>query len=960
MSTRSGKRIHSSFHESEVTADTEAFDKTERKTRSKRQKENCDDAVSTTNKSRKRNNYVSYPTDDEVASESYASNEKGGQEPKGLRKNTLKEQDFNVANNKVLEPVPDAKKILRQTRRTRKFSENNTEPVLEENENATVLVVNTETGKPKGKKNKKKKVKNQPEANQSVEKTVSKKQSKKKKKKSKQNNSDIKNGSLKSDMSMESFHSAAGSPAHNDGNAEKPNNSLEKSLKEISESDRDAESDNVALTSENKHQKKKRKSSIKNDALKNYDISTNDNIVDDSKMNHSIGVKNSSECLPEILDKNTNKKRKLSIKNDVDSPKHVNATSRMSISKNSIVPENINTTFEKSSKRKSLTSNSSIVNSLNSTFEKNKERTESVNTTFEKDDIGKRKSLRISEAPKSLNTTFERSVNGEFLSLNTTFEKHSPTKNKTLKQSDKKESGGLNTTFEKTNRNGSDVVNTTFEKDDRKKSLRSNLSPTKPLNSTFEKSSDNKSKINTTFDKETELNSTFDKTTNYNITKSKSLDADNLTFDKSNENSRISISDDSQTENIVNTTPLLIESSMDESVSNSETSQKAPELSATPLKREGTFTKDMPEVVNNENLSPRRTSQRLSPSSPGSTPFPFSKGSQKKSVLNVTRSIEKATRRSFSLEAPSRTTKVMFCSPINNPAVVMQQKRKVIKSNLKGSNKSFVFDDNESSSRAAPRKRSYTHNDVDEQRAKRKRLPDDLQLSVDRLSRPRTPSATGKPEPSTPSKKTPTPSKSKSDTKVSRTKLPNFAALHQRRFDKMESLDECQERKAKRARQLLIPSAPVTVLERSSPRGSLVNTEPLKQKDVKKPDTTVAKKAVTPAKKLSTLDTLKPGYTRFGFKMNIDVNPFSIPNKSVVKPKENKPKALLTRQVTLPSLAGTTSTRREVAKQTVMREKSFTLASEKRNEKRKENRSIIKGVRTNRRFDLQMKMRNIN
>lgn len=84
-------------------------------------------------------------------------------------------------------------------------------------------------------------------------------------------------------------------------------------------------------------------------------------------------------------------------------------------------------------------------------------------------------------------------------------------------------------------------------------------------------------------------------------------------------------------------------------------------------------------------------------------------------------------------------------------------------------------------------------------------------------------------------------------------------------------------------------------------------------------------------------------------------NPFTIPPKTD-KVKE-KPNGLVSKPVALPSLAGATSSRREAAKQTVMREKSFL--ERKRNMNRNENRTIIKGVRTNRRFELQMKLRNI-
>lgn len=65
--------------------------------------------------------------------------------------------------------------------------------------------------------------------------------------------------------------------------------------------------------------------------------------------------------------------------------------------------------------------------------------------------------------------------------------------------------------------------------------------------------------------------------------------------------------------------------------------------------------------------------------------------------------------------------------------------------------------------------------------------------------------------------KTATPSKPKSDTKG--TRLPNFAALHARRFERMESLNDCQQRRARRARRLLAPAGSLAVLERSSPRG---------------------------------------------------------------------------------------------------------------------------------------------
>ncbi|XP_026760875.2 muscle M-line assembly protein unc-89 [Galleria mellonella] len=955
MSTRSGKRIHASFHESEVPVDTELVCKKEKKTRNKPSKENLEDTVSTVTKSKKRNNYVSYPTDDDVTSESGVTNENEGQQSRVLRRNMLKEQNLNVPNGEVEKPMVDVKKIIRQTRRTRKFSEDNIETVTDQEECIPEVVMETATGKVKGKKNKKKKAKSQSEVNGDKEKIVSKKQSKKKRKKTtSKNDCNVEESSVnKSDMSVDSFHSAAGSSLHDDyGVNHEINVSFDKSSKGVIIVDRNTH-DNV--TSENGTKTKKKSStfeviytSINKDKPKN------------SHKNPKIVVNEDSELhnMNNTFGKETRKKRKPNARSDT------NVTEKVS-GKNSDTYEKLNTTFEKET-------NGSSSKILNSTFEKPNERESLIINITPETGVSKRKSFRSnSEAPKLFNSTFDEPDIDEVTNLNSTFEKDICNINNSIKKVTK----NLNTTSEKDNSTKSGKIasgkfNNTFEKSDQKiKTSISGSDTLNPLNSTFEKSNKNGVKINTTFDKdETNLNTTFDKTTANDSTSKSSLitsdDSENLTFDKIADNTRISVSDDSRTENIVNTTPVLIDSSMDNSRTSSEANKTSMvNVPLTPLKREGTFTKDGPEA-GNDSFSERTPSKQMSLSTPGSTPFPFSKSSQReKSVLNVTRSIEKTGRLSVSLDtttnAPTRTTRVMFCSPVNNPAVVMQHRRKVIKSNLKGSNKSFIVNDDDNARSPAPRKRSYTHNDAENERAKRKRLADDQQLSVDRLSRPRTSGAAGKPEPVTPSKKIPTPSKSKSDTKISRTKLPNFAALHQRRFEKMESLDECQERKAKRARQLLVPTAPITVLERSSPRVSPTSSEPPMTKEAKKMDLTTVKKSETPTKKLPTLDSLRPGYTRFGFKMNLEVNPFSITSKNVMKPKDNKPKGALVRQATLPSLTGTTTSRREIAKQTVMREKSFTHVSEKRDIKRKENRCIIKGVRTNRRFDLQMKMRNM-
>ncbi|KAJ2938563.1 hypothetical protein O0L34_g13060 [Tuta absoluta] len=916
MSTRSGKRIHSTAFENNDSVQSEVVPRTDKKTRSKRMMENEAQPEFAVPKLKSQKHYVAYPSTDDEGGYTTASDALDAiKSARKLKKNTLKEHNANIPQTENVDDTVIEKKNTRITRRTRKFAEN-VEDVTH-NGDTEIPFETAPNKKVRGKKNKKKNSKNNSDINENppepepapVEEPKASKKSKKKKKKGKQGNSSTEEVKLtlnKSNASTDSFHSAAGSPAH-----------------ENMDIDVAPESDKT-LVKENYEQdiKTRRKSSIKPSTPKQADI--------ESELN-------------DTLKKDAKSKRKSSLKN---------------------------TTFNKE--------DANISNGLNSTYDKNKVETADKPKSPVAKETKARRSLRLD----NITTGNLTDANDVTKQLNTTFEKETESRK------------SLPTNNSENGNNNSNALNTTFEK-----------SPKKPqsrvisLDSTFDKSDP---KLNTTFDKAEAKN---------NSAKSSLISSDegtvNVTFDK--ENSGISItSDDSKTDNIVNTTPVLIESSMDESrLSTSKTSENlnvtkeisppqkdALQLPVTPLKREGTFTKESPEILN------KTPTKRQTLPSPGMTPFNVTRSStREKSVMNVTRSIEKS-RSSLAALAPSRQTRVMFCSPVNNPAVVMQQKKKVIKSSMKGSNKSFVFDESASVVKPASRKRSYTQNDADDRRVKRTRLADDLQNSVDRLSRPRTSSATAKLADTTPSKKAPTPAKPRSEPK--RTKLPNFAALHQKQFEKMESLDECQRRKLKRAKKMLVPKTPngtITVLERSSPRGT---AEQARQKEVaakkpetpKKPETT--KKPVTPAKKfepptkktetsnktdqaskltkLPTLESLRPGFTRFGFKMNTDFNPFSIPSKTVTKPKNlEKPNGLTakptlaaktpvakSRLPPLPSMTGGTTIRKEAAKQVVMREKSFTSLSGKRDMKRNESRTIIKGVRTNRRFDLQMKMRNID
>ncbi|KAG6442058.1 hypothetical protein O3G_MSEX002098 [Manduca sexta] len=978
-------------------------------------KENIEDANTILHKFKKRENYVTYPTDDEQTGDGGIS-ENEGKHTRTLRKNALKELNPTISLTETSDI--DAPVKTRLTRRTRKFTENargGTEDeaphnfeAIEKNKKSKRKKVSSEDiepQKPAKKKNKKKKGKrsNSFVAENITEEIV--------------DNTDAVN---KSNISNDSFHSAAGSPTH-------PNIAVETSTIENVIPVKSNEV--IQKKKSNKRSKKnagsKRKSSEQNFISEEKDISVNKNgtfeidqprrtsikhgvdVTDTVTNRMSVGnislSKDVSQNKNDTFDmehrKSGNKRN--SNKNDESDSENKSRKSHANTShtKDVDISHNKNDTFDiekrKSNDKRSSIKNTTIeINAINiSKDDGNLNATQNKNNTFDIESSDK------NESPKVINTTYEKMADTSgsaskskkrklTMDIDIDTDISSPIQrtdktslNSTYNKADT--SVKVNTTFELNDSPNNSIkkqVNTTFEKDAEsptpklRKSTKSinssrrssiiNNRLTGSLNDTYVATKDNTVTLNGTFNKSDKINTTFDKDQNLNTTFDKVSKSSLISSDSNDDGSRISItSDESITEpmpaqkplTIMNITPVLIDSSMDSLISEDSKTEVAPsplkregtfslsdetksDTIPTPLKREGTFTKDGPDdpAVNNEPSPAVTPKKEVSLPSPRCTPFPTKSFSKEKPLLNVTRSIEK--RRST--EPGPRITRVMFCSPVNNPVVVAQQKRTVIKSNLKGSNKSFVYEESVDTPPALPRrKRSYTHSEADEAQHKRKRLADDLRHSVDRLSRPRTSSASAKLTETTPSKKSTTPSKAK----VPRTKLPNFAALHQKQFDKMESLDECQERKAKRARQLLTPIPGVNQPDRS-PK---VNTDsPVQPKEV-------IKKAENLSKSFSQ-EASKQKYTRFGFKLNTDVNPFSILSKNPIKPKENLNG--LRRQPTLPSLAGATSVRREVAKQTVMREKSF---SDKRLLKRNENRTIIKGVRTNRRFELQMKLRNI-
>lgn len=710
--------------------------KSDRNTRSKRQKIENDLPVT----EKKRKNYVRYPSE-----ENLADIEKIAKSATKSTRHTLKEQNILATDS---ETSNDERKAVRTTRRT-KINE-----VPEELENTETNVEKVVTEKKKkGKKKSAKPIVTEGNNENITEMKISKKKSNKKKSKKKSNsiiveeihdNLDSKNINI-SKASNDSFHSATGSPI-SIPSAEVPSSSISDNNKLRENKKHDNVQSNILAEKPNRKRKRTEiESDVNNGDIKddlNRELISN---PDDKSITDQANVSNASAQEKDEFNK--------SLETSFKKKKRANRKSKK---------DKTDVTFEYDNTNEDMNTSK-----LNNTDKKNSSPKVVINTTFDKEirqsdqglnniTLSASKNKRKSSIK---NSTYDKIHNQSIMNLDVTFEKAS--------QSKEEKSLSSNTTAglkDSNNSNNSLIQNNTIT-----------------LNNTYDKNSKTNvttNSLNTTFDKPTKLDTTFDKSLKKDSidqsqmnpqAKSSLISSDtteNSTINITDDNSHVSLtSDESKTENILNTTPVLIESSMDaSSVDNNDltietkktplkrqgtftevtkdspanrdqetnyvtplkrdstftksdvtpkkntpdskhtprrTSIRTPQSTkkistnkpTTPLKREGTFTKDSPDITMSPQLKNQLTPRRKSLPSPGCTPFPHSKSSSKeKSAINLTWSIEKS-RRSSVADVPPRMTKVMFCSPVNNPVVVSQMKGKVIKSNLKGSNKSFIYDD---------------------------------------------------------------------------------------------------------------------------------------------------------------------------------------------------------------------------------------------------------------------------
>lgn len=168
-------------------------------------------------------------------------------------------------------------------------------------------------------------------------------------------------------------------------------------------------------------------------------------------------------------------------------------------------------------------------------------------------------------------------------------------------------------------------------------------------------------------------------------------------------------------------------------------------------------------------------------------------------------------------------------------------------------------------------------------------------------------------------------------TSIKRTKLPNFAKIHQKALDKIEDIREMQKRKEERAKLLLSGHKPPanSSMKKKSPVKSSPNkpttsktfkrqldyNKPVMKSKIPRAGASKTVELTQPMKKINVhKETIGTGPTKFGFKPNVNVT------------KQEQIKA--------------------VANRTKISQNSLETR-----------RNTIKGVRSNRRFELLMSMR---
>ncbi|XP_028135442.2 uncharacterized protein LOC114330316 [Diabrotica virgifera virgifera] len=197
-----------------------------------------------------------------------------------------------------------------------------------------------------------------------------------------------------------------------------------------------------------------------------------------------------------------------------------------------------------------------------------------------------------------------------------------------------------------------------------------------------------------------------------------------------------------------------------------------------------------------------------------------------------------------------------------------------------------------------------------------------------------------------------------------RIKLPNFARIHQKAYDKLENLKEMSERKALRAQQLLSGKKPKPETSLTVSSSNLkIKSPTLKIKSPKSRKLLRYSPKKSPLQKPKKLEQMTSNMLISKTKTKVTPSKSSV---RIVKPVEKKvvvskiPKAVMAEKKGLSRLGFKAGPAGNTKGSRVEQIKAAASKAQPKRNSLENRREVVQKVRTNRRFELLMKMRNAN
>lgn len=210
-----------------------------------------------------------------------------------------------------------------------------------------------------------------------------------------------------------------------------------------------------------------------------------------------------------------------------------------------------------------------------------------------------------------------------------------------------------------------------------------------------------------------------------------------------------------------------------------------------------------------------------------------------------------------------------------------------------------------------------------------------------------------------------------SSDRVSRVrKVPDFKAIHENNFNKMESIGEHVSRKADRAKKLLTPEPKKAEQKLTKIPGPVI-AKPVKRPRLDSNQESKKEGTLTNPEPKKNATSMNPEPKKIATSMTPKRKPLALKQEPVLLIPKVEMKSFITKPLTINKFVGTTAPAKKPAlsnfeanriKVEERRERNMSLyktnhVQRATNDTRQKNMTMLKGVRLNRRFELQMQQR---